>query len=132
MAPLGVGVGRREKINIYIHLAYNPWNSMQLIGLISSWFNTEISFKDPKLVYSMSFETNRQQTYTWSAFYIGWIRGTVIFNNSFSPCWETGSLKRDQRSYEVNAQRQYIPPTCRPNHPLYEYMVSLQWTRRMN
>ena len=42
--------------------------------LILSWYNTAISFKDPKFVHSKSFEMNQPQTYRGSSFYVGWLR----------------------------------------------------------
>jgi hypothetical protein len=33
----------------------------------------------------MSFEMSEQQTYKESRFYIGWMTGTLIYNNFLSP-----------------------------------------------
>ena len=43
-----------------------------------------ISFKDVELIYTSSFEMNQQQTYPGSSFYVGWMRSTLVYNNSLS------------------------------------------------
>ena len=50
-----------------------------------SWFETQINFKDPKLVYLRSLEMKLLQTYTISSFYVGGLRGMLVYNNSLSP-----------------------------------------------
>ena len=44
-----------------------------------------LNLKDPKLVYSKSFEINWQQTYRGSSFHVGWMGNTLISNNPLSP-----------------------------------------------
>ena len=48
-------------------------------------FDIGISFKDPKLVCARSFEMNMQQTYRGLEFYVGWMIGTLVYNNSLIP-----------------------------------------------
>jgi hypothetical protein len=42
----------------------------------------KLSFKDLELVYSISFDNT---TYRRSSFYVGWMGGMLINNNSLSP-----------------------------------------------
>ena len=39
------------------------------------------------VLYSSSFEMNRQQTYRGSSFHIGWMRGTLEYDTSLSLKW---------------------------------------------
>jgi hypothetical protein len=32
----------------------------------------------------MSFEITQQQTFTWLGFYVGWMRGSLVYDDSFS------------------------------------------------
>ena len=49
-----------------------------------SWFDTGTSFEHSELVSPNSFDMNWYQTYRGSGFYIGWMRGTLVYNNSLS------------------------------------------------
>ena len=60
---------------------------MQPVGYLCSlvcWYDTETNFKDPKLVYLRSFETNQQQTYKNQVFMSDeWaVLRTLVYNNS--------------------------------------------------
>ena len=37
-------------------------------------------FKESKLMWLRSFEMNQQQIYRGSSFYVGWIRGLLVYN----------------------------------------------------
>ena len=39
------------------------------------------------LIYWRSFETNRLQTYRGQVSNTGWMRGTLVYNDTLSPVW---------------------------------------------
>ena len=45
---------------------------------------TQCNFKDPGSVYCKILEMNWPQTYRGSSYYVGWMRGTLVCNNSIS------------------------------------------------
>ena len=47
--------------------------------------HTVLSFKDPGLVYSKSFDMDQPQTYRRSEFHVGWMRGVLVCDNSLLP-----------------------------------------------
>lgn len=56
-------------------------------------FDTEINFKG-LLVYSRSFEMNRQQTYRGSSFYTGWMRDTLVYDNPLSKLLQVSQITK--------------------------------------
>ena len=78
-------IGERELLLtsvLLIHPAFKLWNSMHLGVIISSQLNMNLVLKDdPELVWSKSFEMNRQHIYGRSSFDVGWMRGTLICIN---------------------------------------------------
>ena len=50
----------------------------------TNWDN-QCNFKDPKVVYSRSFEMNRQQTHMTSSFYVRWMRSLYTRIPSLPP-----------------------------------------------
>ena len=57
----------------------------RLEDIIFYWFDTGFYFKDPGLIKSRSFEMNWPQTYRGLSFYVGWMRGTFMCDNSLCP-----------------------------------------------
>ena len=55
-------------------------------GPISSWYGTNISFKDPESVEFRSLETMCSQIYRGTSFHVGWVRGMFICNSSSLEC----------------------------------------------
>ena len=72
-----------------------------------SWFGTGVSFEDQKLVYSMSFQMNRQQISRASRSYVGWMRGMLVYDTSLSQnmcrlaCSHEPQGKKSNESYYV-------------------------------
>ena len=54
--------------------------------VISSFFYSGISIKDPELDYTNPSMMNQPQTYRASSFYVIWVRDTLVSNNFFPLC----------------------------------------------
>ena len=50
-----------------------------------SWFGSKIWFRDQELVYSMSFQMNREQIYRGSMVNVGWVQGKFVHMIITSP-----------------------------------------------
>ena len=49
--------------------------------LFFNWFDTGISFKDLELIYSRWFKMKQQKTYRRSNVYVGYMRGTFVYDD---------------------------------------------------
>ena len=94
--PLSYGIReqiRAQNYRIPVYLLFIQHKSLKIrCGMeiiVLSWFDIGTSFKGPKLVYSMSFEMNRQQTYTGSSFFMfdGWEDRSysILHSSQFTP-----------------------------------------------
>ena len=94
--------GRRELWYTSIPLIHPTWKNMKQYmqpgGYLWSWFNTKISFKNPELVSSNSFEMNQQQP----------IRSQVLMLDG-----------REVRSYTIIPSTNYT----KPNSHKYECLI---------
>ena len=57
------------------HESHEITCSMYVTSL--SWFDTAISFKNPKITQSKSFDMNWPQTYRSLGSYVGWMRAII-------------------------------------------------------
>ena len=67
-----------------IHPILKPCNSMQPKSYLFHPIRHQSSSKGSNLVYLRSSETNWPQTYRWPSIYVGWMRSTLVYNNSLS------------------------------------------------
>ena len=61
-----------------------------------SLLETKNSFTNPELLLSKSFDMSQPQFYKASCFYVGWMRGMLVYDNFISlTCerWKTLELK---------------------------------------
>ena len=70
----------RERLSFIQHKSPKITCSLQVTFF--NWFDIGISFKDPELLYTRSFEMHWQQTYRESSFYVAFMRGTLVYDKS--------------------------------------------------
>jgi hypothetical protein len=85
-------IKERGSHRIWAYLSFIQHRSLEIlcnidgtIMLILMNLTPYFSFKGYILACWRSFEMNQQQTYRGSSFYVGWMRGTLIYKNSISP-----------------------------------------------
>ena len=88
---------------------------------------TIMNFTDSELVYSKSFEMNQQQTYRGPVFLdVGWMRGTLVYNNSLSPICSPPPQKKLPVEPKGHLQLDYIAQvrvTCILQRYLKRYLA---------
>ena len=55
---------------------------MQPYVQVFSQFKIKSNYEELELIFLSAFETNLQQPYKASSFYLGWMRGMLIHDNS--------------------------------------------------